>query len=117
MYDEGFAPAEGIVSAAVPLWPVVRSFGRREVRHVVSNPFLLIRVPPNQFLSLAPRRTIRSSRSAIVENTAIACPRISPARPEKLFRPPLSSPIPPALRKPAPSNPPPPSHQTTPLPS
>src|SRR5258708_34188172 len=105
MYDEGFAPAEGIVSAAVPLWPVVRSFGRRQVRHVVSNPFLPIRVPPNQFLSLAPRRTIRSSRSAIVENTAIAWPRISPAMPVKIFRLALSCQILPGLGKDARVNP------------
>src|SRR5690348_4358272 len=63
---------------------------RREVLLVIcvieSGPFFLFFVPPDQLLALAPRRSIRARRGAVVDDAAVVRPRESPSMAEQIFR-------------------------------
>src|SRR5690349_3726131 len=79
MHDERLIPRQSVVSARICRWLVIRSFCHRKIWHVQSRPFFFLLVPPNQFLSFAPRRTVGAGRRAVIENPAIARPCPAPA--------------------------------------
>src|SRR2546426_8496334 len=72
--------------------PTIQVVGsvRREVflvvRVIEPSPFLLLFIPPDQLLALAPRPSIRTRRRAVINDAAIVRPRKSPAMPQQVFR-------------------------------
>src|SRR2546430_16589751 len=66
---------------------------------IQSGPLLIFFVPPDQLLALAPRRSIRTRRRAVINNSAIVRPGKSPAMPEQIFRCPFVGAISVGLRK------------------
>src|SRR5579864_8680861 len=85
MHDERFVTGQSVVSGAAILRPIIRGFCRCEIGNIIPEPFLLLCIPPDQFLALAPRRAIGSRRSTVVEDAAIAGPGESPAMTVKIF--------------------------------
>src|SRR5580692_1435730 len=51
-----------------------------EIRHVVSDPFLLVFVPPNLLSRCVPGLTVHVARCAVVQHAAIRRPRPAPTR-------------------------------------
>src|SRR5579872_5238766 len=89
MEGEGLVAGDGIHAFRAACRPVVGSFVLVEVRNVESGPLLLLFIPPDQLLALAPGPAVRPRRATVVENADIAGPRKSPTMSEIIFRLPL----------------------------
>src|SRR4051812_23641303 len=72
-------------------------FRRDVIGDVKTRPSPRPPVPPDQLLALAPRRTVRACRGAVVEDAAIGGPREPPAVTEIIARPALVGAIAPRL--------------------
>ena len=80
MQDEWLVSRESRVADFGPFRRlIVGRLGRDEIGDVVARPFFVFRVPPDQFLSFAPRLAVRTRRSAVVEDAAVGRPGKSPA--------------------------------------
>src|SRR6478672_1891887 len=81
MQREWFVAVQSPRALALSLM-VGRHF-RFEIRSVRAGPLLLLVVPPDQFLALAPRLAVWPRRSPVVNDAAIVRPREAPAVPEQ----------------------------------
>src|SRR3954468_4035237 len=81
MHDEWRIAGERFVAAFVGIPFRIGPLRFRKVRDVVAGPIALPFIPPDQFLALAPRRSVGRGGGAVVENAAIERPRVSPAMP------------------------------------
>src|SRR5438309_2156749 len=79
MHDEWRVARERFVAPFVGIGLRVGPFLFRKVRHVVAGPIALRFIPPDQFLALTPRRSVRRGGGTVVENAAIHRPRVAPA--------------------------------------
>src|SRR5688500_4680079 len=79
MHDEWRVAGECFVATAVRVRNEIGRLAAREIRHVVADPLALLFIPPDQRLALAPWLAIGPGRGAVVEDTAIERPRVSPA--------------------------------------
>src|ERR1700758_5213460 len=74
MKDEGTIAGKGRISFSTFRRPVVGWLCRGEVRNIQAGPLLLRFVPPDQFLTLAPRPAIGTRRRAVIQDAAIGRP-------------------------------------------
>src|SRR3982751_136259 len=79
MHDEGLVTCDGIVAFGGAARLVVGGFVFGEVGSVVAGPLVLLLVPPDKFLALAPRLAVGTRRRAVIKDAAIGRPRVSPA--------------------------------------
>src|SRR5205085_8648468 len=79
MHDEGRVAGQRFIAAARLIPFGVGTFAAREVGDVIACPLPFRFVPPDEFLSLAPRRSVRRGGGAVVENAAIERPRVAPS--------------------------------------
>ena len=86
MKNERLIAADRVVAFRTFRWLVSRRLLFREVGIVEARPFLLLRIPPDELLPLAPRRSVRTRRRAVVENASIGRPGESPAVTEVIAR-------------------------------
>src|SRR5215510_6081134 len=79
MHDKRFIAGESVIPTSVLRGLIIWWFLFSAVGYVVSCPFLLLPVPPDQFLALTPRLSVRTRRGAIVQDAAISWPCKAPA--------------------------------------
>src|SRR5437899_8031143 len=84
MQDERFIAGESLVTARIVRRLVIGGFRPGEVRHIKTRPLLLVLIPPNQFLSFAPRTSIGTRGSAVIKDAAIGRPGKTPAMSQKI---------------------------------
>src|SRR5437588_1461990 len=64
--NERSVAGDCVEAALVSSWPKLRRFFDRKIGLIIAGPFLLRRVPPNQFLALTPRLTRRTRARSII---------------------------------------------------
>src|SRR5204863_8725284 len=79
VHDERRVAGKGLVAAFVLAAARARALALGEVRHIVAGPLLLLLVPPDEFLALAPRLAVGGGGAAVVENAPVERPGESPA--------------------------------------
>src|SRR3954453_7390621 len=68
MHDEGLIARDGVVAIGIFARLVIGSFVFGEVGVVVAGPLVLLLVPPDEFLALAPRLAVGTRRRAVIKD-------------------------------------------------
>src|SRR5690348_9806718 len=93
MKDEGAIASKGRISFSTFRRPVVGWLTRGKIGNIQTCPLPLRVIPPNQFLTLAPRPAIGARRRPVIQDAAIGRPGKRPAVPVEVAWFPLIRPI------------------------
>src|SRR3569833_888204 len=78
LQNEGLISGETVCTFCLRARLIIGPLVLVEVRCVQSRPFLLVFIPPNEFLAFAPGATIRTGRAAVIEDANVIGPTESP---------------------------------------
>ena len=79
MQDERLVAGEAVVALGIFGRPIGRRFRLGKVGYVIASPFVLLLIPPDKFLTLAPGAAVRAGGGAIIEDAPVAGPSEAPA--------------------------------------
>src|SRR5689334_17758845 len=78
LHDKRVIACDSIHPCSIGRRYIIRALANGKIGDVVAGPLLLLFIPPHILLTLGPRSSLRISRGAIVENTAVSGPGIAP---------------------------------------